>query len=119
MNKLVIPLHGLSVMMIRRSLPVVVRRGTVAIRTFIRVLTALPAVAVPLAAQCAMCKSSVETTDNAAFVAALRDGIYLLLITPYLIAAAIAVGVYVHWRKRARSRQVMRSQSHLPRPLPN
>ncbi len=119
MNKLVIPLHGLNVMTIRRTLPVVVQRGTIAIRIFIRVLTALAVVAAPLAAQCAMCKSSVETTDNAAFVTALRDGIYLLLITPYVIAAAIAVGVYVHWRKRTRVRQAMRSQSHLPRPLPN
>jgi len=58
--------------------------------------------AVPLMAQCAMCKSSVETTDNSAFVLALRDGIYLMLVTPYLIAAAIAVGVYLRWRKRAR-----------------
>ncbi|MCX8050910.1 MAG: hypothetical protein N3B17_03320 [Chlorobi bacterium] len=68
-----------------------------------RILTMLLAVVASVAtaaAQCAMCKSAVETTDNAGFVTALRDGIYLMLVTPYLIAAAIAIGVYLHWRKR-------------------
>lgn len=59
-------------------------------------------VATAMTAQCAMCKSAVETTDNAGFVAALRDGIYLMLVTPYLIAAAIALAVFVRWRKRRR-----------------
>ncbi|MCX7937243.1 MAG: hypothetical protein N2971_05995 [Chlorobi bacterium] len=49
-----------------------------------------------------MCKSAVETTDNAGFVTALRDGIYLMLVTPYAIAAVIAVAVYLRWRKRRR-----------------
>lgn len=59
-------------------------------------------VATAMTAQCAMCKSAVETTDNAGFVTALRDGIYLMLVTPYLIAAAIGLAVYFRWRKRHR-----------------
>jgi hypothetical protein len=73
-----------------------------ALRTVAAVTVAVGASASTLMAQCAMCKSSVETTDNSAFVFALRDGIYLMLVTPYLIAAAIAVGVYLRWRKRTR-----------------
>ncbi|MCX7929614.1 MAG: hypothetical protein N2663_02700 [Chlorobi bacterium] len=64
------------------------------------VLVQLLIVAAGAAAQCAMCKSAVETTDNAGFVTALRDGIYMMLVTPYLIAAAIALAVYLRWRKR-------------------
>lgn len=53
-------------------------------------------------AQCAMCKSSVETSNNPAFITALRDGIYMMLVTPYLIAAVIAAAVFVRWRRRQR-----------------
>ncbi|MCS7000705.1 MAG: hypothetical protein RML15_08805 [Bacteroidota bacterium] len=67
-----------------------------------KVVVALLAFAHTVWAQCAMCKSAVETTDNAGFVTALRDGIYLMLVTPYAIAAVIAVAVYVRWRKRRR-----------------
>lgn len=72
------------------------------LRHIAQAIVVAAALGVPLMAQCAMCKSSVETTDNSAFVFALRDGIYLMLVTPYLIAAAIAVGVYLRWRKRTR-----------------
>lgn len=70
-------------------------------------------------AQCAMCKSSVETTDNIAFVSALRDGIYLMLVTPYLIAGAIAVGVYLRWRKHTAQRRKTAATVELPRPRLN
>ncbi|GIV55012.1 MAG: hypothetical protein KatS3mg039_1530 [Candidatus Kapaibacterium sp.] len=72
-------------------------------RRFIQVLLAILATSVTAAAQCAMCKSAVETTDNAGFVTALRDGIYLMLVTPYAIAAAIALAVYFRWRKRRKA----------------
>ncbi|RMF32603.1 MAG: hypothetical protein D6747_08865 [Chlorobiota bacterium] len=86
---------------------------------FTAAIVAVGASAVTLLAQCAMCKSSVETTDNSAFVSALRDGIYLMLVTPYLIAAAIAVGVYLRWRKRAAQRRMTAATVKLPRPRLN
>lgn len=73
------------------------------IRACSRLLVVMAVAVASAAAQCAMCKSSVETTDNAAFVAALRDGIYLMLVTPYLIAAAIALAVFLRWRKRRKA----------------
>ncbi len=69
-------------------------------RLLVQAMLALIVTAANAAAQCAMCKSAVETTDNAGFVTALRDGIYMMLVTPYLIAATIAVAVYLRWRKR-------------------
>lgn len=72
------------------------------VRSIAVVVVALAGVAVQLAAQCAMCKSAVETSNNQAFTAALRDGIYLMLITPYLVAGAIALALVLRRRRRNR-----------------
>lgn len=47
-------------------------------------------------AQCAMCKSAVEASDNAALAEALRQGIGLLLAAPYLVLATLG---FIYWRK--------------------
>lgn len=59
-------------------------------------------------AQCAMCRSSVESTfSNGRYVngAGLNTGILYLLAAPYLIVAAVA---YLWWRnsKRERARRL-------------
>jgi hypothetical protein len=57
---------------------------------------------VPALGQCALCRSAVETGDSV-FAAALRSGILLLLVMPYLLAGVIAV---VLWRTRRRRRML-------------
>ncbi|GEM_PF-641281 len=57
---------------------------------------------VPAGAQCALCRSAVET-GNPLFAEALRSGILLLLVMPYLLGLGLAI---VLWRA-CRRRQVV------------
>jgi hypothetical protein len=54
----------------------------------------------PAVGQCALCRSAVETGDPS-FAAALRGGILLLLVMPYLLGVGIALAIW-RWRRRRR-----------------
>lgn len=51
-----------------------------------------------VAAQCAMCQATVQSSGNVNLMAGLRGGILLLLVMPYLIVGAIAFAIYRAYR---------------------
>lgn len=51
-------------------------------------------------AQCALCKSALQSSDNTSLISGFRFGILLLMLAPYLIVGAIAFAIY---RSRRRS----------------
>ncbi|MCS6966598.1 MAG: hypothetical protein NZ473_07515 [Candidatus Kapabacteria bacterium] len=62
---------------------------------------------IPAAAQCALCRSAVET-GNPLFAEALRSGILLLLAMPYVLGLCVA---FVLWRARRRRQAVSENVS--------
>tara|TARA_B110000503_G_C7143576_1_gene411936 strand:+ start:1356 stop:1634 length:279 start_codon:yes stop_codon:yes gene_type:complete len=44
--------------------------------------------------QCAMCRASLESKDNAVQAEAVNDGIIFLMIMPYILVAFAAFAVY-------------------------
>ncbi|MCS7081686.1 MAG: hypothetical protein N2561_09840 [Bacteroidetes bacterium] len=68
---------------------------------WIAVLSLL-ALAEPGWAQCAMCKSALESADSASLAQAFRGGIGLLLATPYVVALVVGI---VYWRRLRRAAQ--------------
>lgn len=53
-----------------------------------------------VAAQCAMCQATVQSSGNVNLMAGLRSGILLLLVMPYLIVGTIAFAIYRAYRAR-------------------
>lgn len=45
-------------------------------------------------AQCAVCKSVVQSSGDQNLIASLREGILLLLVMPYIILTSIAFAIY-------------------------
>ncbi|MCS7265161.1 MAG: hypothetical protein NZ805_10050 [Armatimonadetes bacterium] len=62
------------------------------------VITLLLSAAIAFA-QCALCKSSVQSSGDPNLIAGLRSGILLLLFMPYLVFGLIAFGIYRAYRK--------------------
>lgn len=57
-------------------------------------------------AQCSLCRSAVESGDPA-FAEALRSGILLLLVMPYLLGLCVGAVVW-RWRRRQRTSVIRR-----------
>lgn len=66
------------------------------------VLVGLLGGVVPAAAQCALCRSAVET-GNPVFAEVLRSGILVLLLAPYVLGLCLVVVLWRAWRRRYRS----------------
>lgn len=45
-------------------------------------------------AQCAMCRASLESSDNVKQAEAVNDGIVFLMVIPYILVAIVSFGVY-------------------------
>ena len=66
------------------------------------VLFGLPFLSAQVAlAQCAMCRRALQSPEGQQMIAALRSGILLLLITPFIVFATIAVLAVRTQRRRA------------------
>ena len=52
-------------------------------------------------AQCAMCRSSLESKGDVSQAEAVNDGIVYLMIIPYVLVALIAFAVYKMFQKKA------------------
>ncbi|MFN3422421.1 MAG: hypothetical protein ACK40X_11935 [Armatimonadota bacterium] len=50
-------------------------------------------------AQCALCKSALQSSANTNLISGFRFGILLLMLTPYLIVGAIAFAIYFAYRR--------------------
>lgn len=44
--------------------------------------------------QCAMCRASLESSDNTAQAEAVNDGIVFLMIIPYILVALVGFAIY-------------------------
>jgi len=58
--------------------------------------------------QCALCKSSLQSSGDPGLIAGLRSGILLLLVMPYLVVGLIAFGIYRAYRAQARLQSKLR-----------
>ncbi len=56
------------------------------------------------AAQCALCKSSVQASDNQGLIQGLRWGIAVLMALPYLVVGTIAFAIYRAYRRQSQWR---------------
>lgn len=45
-------------------------------------------------AQCAMCRASLESSDNVKQAEAVNDGVVFLMVIPYVLVAIVSFGVY-------------------------
>ena len=52
------------------------------------------------AAQCALCKSAVQASDNPGLIQGLRWGIGVLMALPYLVVGTIAFAIYRAYRRQ-------------------
>ena len=56
----------------------------------------------PLMAQCAMCRASLESEGNVAKAEAVNDGIVYLMVIPYVLVAIIGFIIYkMYFKKKA------------------
>lgn len=55
------------------------------------------------AAQCAMCRASLESEGNKVKVEAVNDGIVLLMAVPYVIVAIVGFAIYKMYYKKPKS----------------
>lgn len=70
-------------------------------------ITLLLSVAIAFA-QCALCKSSVQSSGDANLIAGLRSGILFLLFVPYLVIGSIAFAIYRACKTQAQLRSKLR-----------
>lgn len=54
-------------------------------------------------AQCALCKSVVQSSGDQNLIASLREGILLLLVMPYIILGSIAFAIYRAYKSGSRT----------------
>jgi hypothetical protein len=59
-------------------------------RTDLFVMALLLAAAVPAGAQCAMCRTALQSPEGQQLVGALRSGILLLLAAPFVVFGTVA-----------------------------
>jgi hypothetical protein len=71
----------------------VTRAGSTSAATAVLIAAALLMVSWPLQAQCAMCRSALESPDAASLASALRGGILFLLAAPFVTVAVIALSI--------------------------
>ena len=61
---------------------------------YILAVTALLMFSANAAAQCAMCRAALESSDGPVKAEAVNDGIVYLMIFPYLLVALVGYAVY-------------------------
>lgn len=54
----------------------------------------------PINAQCAMCRASLESEGNTAKAEAVNDGIVYLMVIPYVLVGVVGVVVYRMYSKK-------------------
>ncbi len=70
-------------------------------------VTTMMGMVVLAAAQCALCRAAIRSSDAVGFVQGLRSGILLLLLMPYLIVGTIAFAIYRAYRRQRSDRTIV------------
>ena len=56
-------------------------------------------VALPVEAQCAMCRAVLESSEDSSMAAGVNDGIVYLMLFPYLFIGGVGYFIYRMYRK--------------------